>query len=365
MANKLSYSEVFTRLKENGVTLITKTYINSNQKLDYKCDVCGEQDSTTMQRYKKRKIWCNICNDGSHAKLTHKIIEARFKRRGFLLITPYEGDMSAYLEYTCKCGNIDKMTFQRFRRYPDYGCKECTKKAYEKLCLEKYGEINPFRSKQVKDKRKETNLEKYGHENTFQVPEFKEKLKKTNLEKYGVEHPMHVEKFKEKQKLTTMKNHGVDNPMKNPKIRQKASDTCKERYGEDNPMKVDMFYRKANNSYAKKDYILPSGRILKIQGYENHALDLLLQKYDETEIEADSKNIPTIKYTFEGKQCKFHPDIFIPKKNKIIEVKSTYTYGKFKKKNRIKIRETSFQGYKIEYWIFDRRGEIVKMIFVD
>ena len=159
------------------------------------------------------------------------------------------------------------------------------------------------------------------------------------------------------------KKYGVDNPMQNKEIREKASQTCMDRYGVRNPSQHEPFYRKANDC-RKKPYELPSGKVVQLQGYENYALDILLQDYDEEDIVVDDRiGIPTILYKFEGERHKFYPDFYIPSENKIIEIKSSYTYDKFKEKNEAKLEWTPIRGYNIEYWIIGKKGNIEEVIF--
>ena len=91
----------------------------------------------------------------------------------------------------------------------------------------------------VKLKGQETNLEKYGYRNPFQNKKCKEKIRKTNFEKYGVEHPN-----------------------QNKEIMDKNS----------------------KKAYKIKTYTLPSGKEIKIQGYEHFALNKLLETYSEEQI---------------------------------------------------------------------------------
>ena len=80
------------------------------------------------------------------------------------------------------------------------------------------------------------------------------------------------------------------------------------------------------SSFKFKDYEFPSGKIVKIQGYENKALNELLLTYHEDSIIVD--NIPIIEYVgSDDRKHFYHPDIYIPKENLIIEVKSKWTYS--------------------------------------
>lgn len=110
------------------------------------------------------------------------------------------------------------------------------------------------------------------------------------------------------------------------------------------------------NSKKYKEYTMPSGAIRNVQGYEPFALDILNKLYTEDEIKTDRKDVPRIKYTANDKCRYYFPDIYIPSKNMIIEVKSTWTY-KCKQDNiKEKAEATIAAGYTYEIWVFDRNG---------
>jgi len=81
-------------------------------------------------------------------------------------------------------------------------------------------------------------------------------------------------------------------------------------------------------AYKWKEYTLPSGKIIKIQGYKHFALELLLQIYNENDIITDKKDIPKIWYTSCGIKKLYYPDFYIPNNNLLIEVKSEYIFNK-------------------------------------
>jgi len=151
-------------------------------------------------------------------------------------------------------------------------------------------------------------MKNHGVENPFQSEEVKEKSKATSMKNLGVEHSMQSEEVREKSKATCMKNHGVEHPMQNSAIASKQFKKC----------------------IKKKAYTFPSGNIIFIQGYENHAInDLLSKGYNEEDIFTDKKDVPEIWYIdIQGKRRRYYVDIFIPKINKCIEVKSVYTFQK-------------------------------------
>jgi hypothetical protein len=100
---------------------------------------------------------------------------------------------------------------------------------------------------------------------------------------------------------------------------------------------------------------MPSGNNIRIQGYEHIALDELVKKYQELDIITERKKVPIIKYTFKNKQLRYYPDIYIVSENKIIEVKSTWTYNINLIKNIHKALAVRKLGYDFEFWIYDQR----------
>lgn len=225
----------------------------------------------------------------------------------------------------------------------------------KEVFLEKYNVDNPSKSKLVKAKMKETFLKTYGVDNPSKNQEvidkiikdaklrwadpvkkdqMLEKRRKTNLEKYGVEYNSQRAEHKIMVNATSMINHGTKWPMQNEIIMTKS----------------------LKNSKNFKDYTLPSGRIIKIQGYEHHALNNLLNIYDETDICVDRICRPSINYIFDNENRKYKPDFYIKSRNLIIEVKSTFTYKKELEKNIAKRSASIEAGYGFQFMVFDGKG---------
>jgi hypothetical protein len=109
-----------------------------------------------------------------------------------------------------------------------------------------------------------------------------------------------------------------------------------------------------------KNYKMPSGNIIQIQGYENFALDELIinEKINESDIITGCKNVPEIWYNDENNNKKRHyVDIFIPSQNKCIEVKSTWTYTKQIDIVLLKQKAAKELGYKYEIWVYNNKKE--------
>lgn len=72
-----------------------------------------------------------------------------------------------------------------------------------------------------------------------------------------------------------------------------------------------------------------NGKFRIVQGYEPLAIQFILERKlaEEKHIVVGKTNVPIIMYTFRGKQTAHYPDIYIPRENLVVEVKSTYTAG--------------------------------------
>ena len=229
----------------------------------------------------------------------------------------------------------------------------------KKTNLEKYGVENALQSKDIQEKMKKTNLEKYGVENTFQAEEFKEKMKKTNLEKYGVVSPLQSKEIQEKKKKTNLEKYGVENPASLQEVQEKMKKTNLEKYGVEYPnQNTDMMNINMTKTFKLKEYKLPSGNIIKIQGYENYALDELLNLFDENDIKTGALNVPNIWYNDENNiKHRHYVDIYIESIKKCIEIKSEWTLKLHTQKVFLKQNAGKSLGYDYEIWVYNGKGE--------
>lgn len=238
---------------------------------------------------------------------------------------------------------------------------EEVKEKSRKTCIEKYGVEYSLQSQEVRDKGKETSLLKYGVENVSQSEEIKKLKVKTCLSNYGVENPSHSEDINDKKKQTCLSNYGVEHPGLSSIIKIKRKNTCLEIYGVENAAQnAEIAEKTSKNSYLSKTYTFPSGKEIKVQGYEPFALDKIIKTLSEDDIITGCSNVPNIAYAdAEGKQHKHFPDIFILSQNKCIEVKSTWTAEK--KKDNIFLKQIAGKqlGYNYEIWVYNRKGEKV------
>jgi hypothetical protein len=313
------------------------------------------------------------------------------------------------ITFNCSCGEEYTKVFRQIHEVSGAFCKECTYKngitKKKKTNLERFGTEVPCSLPEIQEKMKETSLKNYGTPYASQSKIFREKVEATNIKNFGVPYPAQnpevIEKMKEtclknngveysmqsnivkeKAKKTFLKKYGKESPFQNKEIREKMKESMIKKYGVENPSQnpeiqakkietnisrfgvphaaqnkdIQIKSEENRNDYYFKNYIMPSGEIRKLQGYENFALDILIKIFNENQIITSRENIPIIKYMYKGNEKVHFPDIFIPHLNKIIEVKSNYTYkidtDKILAKSNFAIKE----GFDYEIWIFNNKG---------
>jgi len=226
-------------------------------------------------------------------------------------------------------------------------------------CIEKYGYSSPASSPEIKEKQKQIFMNNYGVSSPLKHPDILDKMKNTNLERYGVEWSCQNEVVREMQRQTCFNNYGVDNPLASIVIQEKIKETNLKHYGVDNPTKNPEIFQKSLVSGKRcKEFLMPSGSIIKCRGYEPFALSLLLDTYDESMICCDLKMMPKITYVLNQKSKIYYPDIYIPNEKLIIEVKSMYTYNADLEINLMKKHATEQLGLNFRFMIFDDKGNL-------
>lgn len=250
----------------------------------------------------------------------------------------------------------------------------------------KTGYHNPFSNPEVKQKIRNTSLLKFGHEHATQNNDIKQKRKRTFQERYNYDHPSKIPEIKEKKKLKAIQNFGCDHPMKNPivkakfantcmgkygfqtsalhpDVQKKRYDTCTKKYGFPNPMQNAIIAQKVTSAcFTSKMFRFPN-REVSVQGFEHHALKLLLDSgVSENDIVVEKPRLPQILYILDGIQRRYYPDIFILSQNHFIEVKSEYTVSIDKKRNQKKLDATRAAGHSISIWVMNKHGQLLREV---
>lgn len=293
---------------------------------------------------------------------------------------------------------IDKTNEERYG-HKNAAASPIIKERIKDTFMKNYGVDNPLKSEEIKEKIKSTNLERYGVENTYQMKKVKDKIKETYGDnfgfgsdffkkksretcnvKYGVDY--HLQRSDVHKEITNTMNelyggrglgssiisnkifdaveerYGNRHPMHNKEIIERLEKTCLLRYNGTNVMhSVKIFEKSIKNALRKKEYVLPSSRVVSVQGYEPFAIKWLLENgYDEEDLSICNKDIESkigkITYHKCEKQSRYYPDLYIEKYNLVIEVKSEYTYRQNKEINELKKLACLDAGLNFKFMIF-------------
>jgi len=94
--------------------------------------------------------------------------------------------------------------------------------------IKKYGTAYPWQTKDVIEKRNQTNLEKYGHISSVMNPKVQAKRLATMMARYGVEEPTQNDEIRAKAAAGVKQSY-----IKDPGLSQRQTKSKKEKYGND------------------------------------------------------------------------------------------------------------------------------------
>jgi len=190
-----------------------------------------------------------------------------------------------------------------------------------------------------------------------------EKIKKSCMDKFGVENAGQSDEIKKKIVNTFEVKYGM-HPKKTKEVQDKWSATCLEKFGGHPNQNKEVQAKSEAASYHYKTYMMPSGNLVKYQGYEDKALDELVQLYEEEDICIGRANIPCIDYYIDDKKHVYFPDFYIKSENKVIEVKSEWTIQLKRGNVEEKALATVKAGYKYEIWVYsDKKVRVETKIY--
>jgi len=390
--NNINLSEDYSQIKINRDSYIKGLCSTEN---------CNEIINKSFRQLVKTGAYCYNCavENGKqkwklNCKYNYSTLNQFCEENNIILIDDYTNKIinrDTVISGKCITKDCEKKfnkTFREFIKLNGY-CEICSKNngkiKIKETNLIKYGFDNSMKNSEIKEKQKNTILEKYGVEHISQLDRIKEQKKKKSLEKYGTEYVLQSEIVKNKGKETNILKYGFENPQQNKIIKDKTMETnlikygCKsvignleiqkkmiekslEKYGvPHHSQNAEISENMLKASYNIKQYTLPSGKIINYQGYENFALDLLLNKehISEEDIITNRIDVPEIWYTDKTNKKRRHfVDFYIKSQNRCIEVKSTWTNQE--KNNVFEKQLSAIQlGYNYDIWIFDKKGNMV------
>jgi hypothetical protein len=383
--------------KEQNITLLREYHeneLNAQKFIDFKCVQCNQDTSKRFEFIIKYTPRCHNC---SYSDKGNKARKTMLERYGVSNISQLEEIKNKKKETTLKNYGVEHNSQSEVIKnkkiqtcinnlgveHPQQSQEVKNKGKHTSLI--NYGVEYPSQCEEVKNKKKETMLNNYGVEFPFQCEEFKKKFKNTCLNKYGVEYPQQSEQIRNKSKQTCLNNYGVEYPSQSQEIKEKMKETnlkkygfefasqsdeikekykktCLEKYGVEHPHQNEEIMEKSSkNAYKIKVFKFKSGKEIKCQGYEPFALTEINDCINETDIITGAKNVPKIWYCDNSdKKHRHYVDIYIPSKNKCVEVKSTWTLKK--KKDNIFLKQNAAKelGYEYEIWVYDKKGNKVE-----
>lgn len=184
-------------------------------------------------------------------------------------------------------------------------------------------------------KSKLTKLERYGISSYNNSKQSASKNKNKSVEEKNI--------INEKRRKTNLELHEVANCFFKAGVKEKSA---------------------ASNSKGK-EVVLPSGKIVRLRGYEDLVISILLKSYNEDQLVIDDMlqqyQIPIFSYVNVNQHtAHYYPDIYIPSENKIIEVKSRWWWdgnGNPKHSSRLennlrKRKAVIAKGYNYELWLY-------------
>lgn len=247
-------------------------------------------------------------------KYTKDLLESILHEGGATLLQEYPRyNQRLVVAFRCKCGTETTKRFEMLNLHRNPYCQTCTLVA-------------------MKQKQINTSISKYGVSNAAMTEEKKKKQQDAWILKYGC-HPKQNKEVQEKWKATCLEKYG-GHPNQNPEVQAKAEHT----------------------SFQHRDYTMPSGKTVKIQGYEDKALDELLEHFVEEEISVGRGSVPSIHYICkEDKNRIYFPDFYIQPTNTILEIKSEWTIQLQTCRLQEKANAVIANGYRFEVWVYDAK----------
>lgn len=360
-------------LSENSKALRNHTSYQFNDK----CLVCGNNVEFVKWNIGYKKYCCSMCahtvRSETRNQHTPEQKQETNRRRRETCIEKYGVDNPQKLPDINQKGvkkqialyggvfNIKKSKETKLARYDNESYNNTIKQ--QQTMEFKFGSNTTFKIPELRndDKRRETNLKKYGVLHPLQNNEVCQKALNAKKLKYGNPNYVNPEKHRE-----TLKKFSIDDWSN---IHVKRLNTIKERYGDSGYINLEKRNQtnierygvanisqaslNTNTGYRWKEYKLPSGKIIKYQGYEDKLLDKLLECYDENDIITSRGEMPEFWYIgLDNKKHRYFPDVYIPKTNTIYEVKSEYTLNINLEVNKLKFESVIDSGYKFELIIF-------------
>lgn len=116
MTKRLTLEFVKERFNERGYELLSDSYLNAHQKLDFRCDRGHERAMTYASL--KSGSGCKLCShedNGDKCKMDFDFIKASFAKEGYEVLTKNYIDSKQKLEYRCNHGHRYRINWSAWK----------------------------------------------------------------------------------------------------------------------------------------------------------------------------------------------------------------------------------------------------------
>lgn len=350
-SEKLTLEYVKKFFKEQRCKLLEIEYINANSKMKYICE-CNNESNISWSNFKNGQR-CMKCSGGE--KLTFNFVKKFFENEDCILLETEYINNCTKMKYICKCGNESSIRFDNFQQ--GQRCRKC------------YNDNRPLDYKFISNFFNKKGFELITKEyknNTIDM-----ECKCANNHILNISYNKLLLGYKcnnciNYEKLQIIKTFFEENNCKLLDTEYNNSKHCMKYIcicGNESKISFNNFKKgkrckncgieksmKSSNQF--KNYTFESGKIIKIQGFEHFALDELVKIFNEDDIITKRSEMPKIIYKLKDKEHRYYPDIWIKSINKIIEIKSSYTYKYDLIKNINKALSTRKLKYDFEFWVY-------------
>lgn len=161
---------------------------------------------------------------------------------------------------------------------------------------------------------------------TFKSPLWQQHREETNLQRYGMRIIAQLPSVRQKIALSTSISNSSKTPEEKIQILSKRKQTNVKKFGVEFPTQNKQLLGKCiTNQYKQKEYMLPSGKKIMLQGFEPQFLDYIFNNTTLTENDVVCYPDSFTYLDSNNNSHYYYPDFLIPKLNLIIEIKSRWT----------------------------------------
>jgi hypothetical protein len=346
---KKEFNKVKTEFEKRNFTLLETTYENNQTPMEYICK-CGNHSRITYSNLMRNIDGCKLCSRKTRWPLVVQLVEDTGCK---LLSEPKPFVLnSSPIKFQCVCKKEYTKTWKQFRK-GSY-CDDCGKLLREYTNFVTYGVPNAAQSDVVKQRIKDAFMDKYGVDHNMKNKECVEKCKATNIANHNGQHSLSTDEGRELSRQGNLQHYGVEYFMQSKEFNNRMI----EKYGVPHaPQNPEILAKIQRSCFSTKPFIFPSGTVKQIQGYEHFALnDLIGCGITEDDICIGCEEVPNIKYTFNGKEHVYFPDIYIKSQDRLIEVKSQYTLNYDYDLNIAKFQAAA-KEHNFTLWVYSNTGK--------